>query len=123
MEMVSCLNKLIKSNGTKFTVPEGLLLALIGFLIVVTVLFVLMGCIYGLSALVKKLENIKKGATNTQVVDSVVETAPGSSGSVKLNNVDERTAAMCMAIVADELGTPINELRFISIKEVSEDNK
>ena len=28
---------------------------------------------------------------------------------------------MIMAIVADSLGKPINELRFISIKEVKED--
>ena len=28
------------------------------------------------------------------------------------------SAAMLMAIVADKTGTPLNELRFISIKEV-----
>ena len=31
---------------------------------------------------------------------------------------DAVTAAMLMAIVADKLGKPLNELRFISIKEV-----
>ena len=45
-------------------------------------------------------------------------TAPGSAGRLKLHNVDPKTAAMAMAIVADKLGKPINELRFISIKEV-----
>ena len=35
-----------------------------------------------------------------------------------LYNVDDRTAAMLMAIVADEAGIPLNELRFISIKEL-----
>ena len=45
--------------------------------------------------------------------------APGSAGSLKLYNVDPKTAAMLMAIVADKMGKPINELRFISIKEVS----
>ena len=44
--------------------------------------------------------------------------APGSAGELKLHNVDPRTAAMLMAIVADKLGKPLNELRFISIKEV-----
>ena len=44
--------------------------------------------------------------------------APGSAGQLKLHNVDPKTAAMLMAIVADKLGKPINELRFISIKEV-----
>ena len=28
---------------------------------------------------------------------------------------------MCMAIVADTLGKPVNELRFISIREVKQD--
>lgn len=44
--------------------------------------------------------------------------APGAAGQIKLHNVDPKTAAMLMAIVADKLGKPINELRFISIKEV-----
>lgn len=44
--------------------------------------------------------------------------APGSAGDIKLYNTDPRDAAMLMAIVADELGKPLNELRFISIKEV-----
>ena len=45
-------------------------------------------------------------------------TAPGSAGKLKLYDTDPKTAAMAMAIVADKLGKPINELRFISIKEV-----
>ena len=44
--------------------------------------------------------------------------APGSAGEIKLYDTDLRDAAMIMAIVADELKKPINELRFISIKEV-----
>lgn len=44
--------------------------------------------------------------------------APGSAGDIKLYDTDPRDAAMLMAIVADELGKPLNELRFISIKEV-----
>jgi len=44
--------------------------------------------------------------------------APGTAGQVKLYDVEPKTAAMLMAIVADKMGKPINELRFISIKEV-----
>ena len=44
--------------------------------------------------------------------------APGSAGKLKLHNVEPKTAAMLMAIVADKMGKPLNELRFISIKEV-----
>ncbi|MBQ3484842.1 MAG: OadG family protein [Clostridia bacterium] len=44
--------------------------------------------------------------------------APGSAGQLKLYNVEPKTAAMIMAIVANQMGKPLNELRFISIKEV-----
>ena len=44
--------------------------------------------------------------------------APGSAGAVKLYDVPDRTAAMLMAIVADSMGKPVNELRFKSIKEL-----
>ena len=47
-----------------------------------------------------------------------VKTAPGSAGEVKLFDVPDKEAAMIMAIVASNLQKPLNELRFISIKEV-----
>jgi len=46
--------------------------------------------------------------------------APGSAGEVKLYDTDPRDAAMIMAIVADKMQKPLNELRFVSIKEVKE---
>ena len=46
--------------------------------------------------------------------------APGTAGELKLYDTPPKTAAMLMAIVADKLQKPINELRFISIKEVKE---
>lgn len=45
--------------------------------------------------------------------------APGSAGKLKLYNVEPKTAAMIMAITANKMGKPLNELHFISIKEVS----
>jgi len=48
----------------------------------------------------------------------VAETpAPGTAGQLKLYDTNPKTAAMIMAIVADKMGKPLNELRFISIKE------
>ena len=44
--------------------------------------------------------------------------APGSAGKLKLYDTPPKAAAMIMAIVADKMGKPLNELRFISIKEV-----
>ena len=68
-----------------------------------------------------------KAKKNTPAPAPVEETpapaapeAPGTAGQLKLHNVEPKTAAMLMAIVADNLGKPINELRFISIKEVEQ---
>jgi|GEM_PF-6496031 len=44
--------------------------------------------------------------------------AKGSQGDIDLYNVDDRTAALLMAIVADDLKAELNTLRFISIREV-----
>ncbi len=52
------------------------------------------------------------------VAPVVSDAAPGSAGQLKLYDTPPKTAAMIMAIVADKMGKPLNELRFISIKEV-----
>ena len=51
-------------------------------------------------------------------VEAPKPVAPGAAGELKLHDVEPKTAAMLMAIVADKMGKPLNELRFISIKEV-----
>ena len=83
-----------------------------------------------LLALVAIIAIIRKAVSNKKAANVVVEevpapvveapTAPGSAGKLKLHNVEPKTAAMLMAIVADKLGKPLNELRFTSIKEVEE---
>ena len=50
--------------------------------------------------------------------EAIAPAAPGVAGQLKLHDVEPNSAAMIMAIVADKLGKPLNELRFISIKEV-----
>ena len=57
-------------------------------------------------------------AVSAQAIEPEKPAAPGSAGQIKLHNVPPKTAAMLMAIVADKMGKPLNELRFISIKEV-----
>ena len=42
--------------------------------------------------------------------------ATGSAGQVKLHGVEPKAAAMLMAIVANKMNKPLNELRFISVK-------
>ena len=66
----------------------------------------------------------KKAAVQAPVAAPVAapapapKTAPGTAGELKLHDVEPKTAAVIMAITADKMGKPLNELRFISIKEV-----
>lgn len=72
---------------------------------------------------IRKKVSVNKKQENVEVVhtqDTVEQkpSAPGSAGQVKIYDVPPKTAAMLMAIVADKMKKPLNELRFISIKEV-----
>jgi 3-oxoacyl-ACP reductase-like protein len=73
-------------------------------------------------AVICKAVSKKKAATVSVVAEEPVAaeapTAPGSAGQLKLHDVEPKTAAMLMAIIADKLQKPLNELRFTSIKEV-----
>ena len=46
-----------------------------------------------------------------------------AAGSVKRFDVPDKTAAMLMAIVADTCGIPLGELCFLSIRDVTEEEK
>ena len=46
--------------------------------------------------------------------------APGTAGKIALHDVPDQTAAMLMAIVASKTGKPLNQLRFISIREIKD---
>lgn len=103
---------------------DAALTALTGYLVVFFGLVLLM-CV------VMIMGKIMVGSKNKAVVETpaaapatpapAAPPAPGSAGELKLYDTDPKDAAMIMAIVADTLGKPINELRFISIKEVKED--
>ena len=66
----------------------------------------------------KKAAAVVAVPTPVEKPATVIPKAPGSAGQLKLYNVEPKTAAMIMAIVADKMGKPLNELRFLSIKEV-----
>lgn len=102
------------------------IVGLLGYLVVFFGLVLLMLVIMGMaSVFIKKAKKSAEASAEAPVtVEAVPEkeslpAAPGSAGDIKLYNTDPRDAAMIMAIVADQLGKPINELRFKSIKEVT----
>ena len=103
--------------------------ALMGYSVVFLGLVLLMCVIMIMGKIMVAAQNKKKAAAAAAAPAAVpeaapvpaapaAEPAPGSAGELKLHDVDPRTAAMLMAIVADQMGKPINELRFKSIKEV-----
>jgi Na+-transporting methylmalonyl-CoA/oxaloacetate decarboxylase gamma subunit len=53
---------------------------------------------------------------NSNTIDVSAADSGLSTGELKLIDVDERTAAMIMAIVSDESNIPLSELQFKSIK-------
>ena len=99
--------------------------AFLGYLVVFVglVLLMLVVMLMGRIMVAKNRKAAAKAAAEPAAAPSPVsaEPAPGSAGELKLYDTDPRDAAMVMAIVADTLGKPLNELRFISIKEVKED--
>ena len=99
--------------------------ALLGYLVVFIGLVLLMCVIFGMGKVMHKEK--KSAAAPAAAAPAAAapaapapkaEPAPGTAGDFKLYNTDPRDAAMVMAIVADSLGKPLNELRFISIREV-----
>lgn len=58
-------------------------------------------------------------AGNTVIVEQPVKKAV--TGEIKLNNVDEKTAAMLMAIVSHESGIPLANLIFKSVRLLDND--
>ena len=99
------------------------IVALLGYAVVFFGLILLMIVVIAMSKLFIAKEAKAKTAAAPAAAPAAAKvaeapTAPGSAGSLKLHDVEPKTAAMAMAIVADKLGKPLNELRFISIKEI-----
>ena len=112
LENISLLNAAIVAIVGYAVVFFGLIL----LMIVITV----MGKAFMASANKQKAEKVAAPAAAPVVTPVATEPqlAPGTAGELKLHDVNPKTAAMLMAIVADKMGKPLNELRFISIKEV-----
>lgn len=102
---------------------DAALTALLGYLVVFFGLVLLMVVVIIMGKIMVNRANKAKAAVPAAPTAPAPEApaAPGSAGELKLYDTDPRDAAMIMAIVADTLGKPINQLRFISIKEVKED--
>ena len=102
---------------------DACIVALLGYGVVFFGIILLMVVVMIMGKIFVAMENRNKAAAPVAeeapaAPAAPAPTAPGSAGALKLHDVEPKTAAMLMAIVADKMGKPLNELRFISIKEV-----
>lgn len=98
------------------SILAGIGYSIFGMAVVFLMLWILM-LVIGVMARIARRNQEKEAAPETPASSAL---APGSAGQIQLNDVPDETAAMLMAIVADELGKPLNEIRFVSIREVAE---
>jgi Na+-transporting methylmalonyl-CoA/oxaloacetate decarboxylase gamma subunit len=100
-------------------------------LICMTIVFAVLAALYLMISILSKVlagagnkdKAVKTDAANaggpvSEWIEAEEQTAAAadySAGELKLKNVDEKTAAMVMAIVSHESGIPLNELVFKSI--------
>lgn len=105
------------------TIGEAGVYAFLGYVVVFFGLILLMAVVIALGKYFAS-KDVKLKATASAAAQATAPAAapkayaPGSAGELKLHDVEPKTAAMIMAIVADQMGKPLNELRFKSIKEV-----
>ncbi len=114
---------MILTNTIDITLGDAGITALLGYAVVFFGLILLMLVVTLLGKVFIAAEKKHAAAPAAPVAEAPApapKTAPGSAGGVKLYNVEPKIAAMLMAIVANKMGKPINELRFISIKEVEQ---
>lgn len=113
----------VVASGTKESISDALLTGLLGYFVVFFGLFLLMIVVIILGKIMMA-KNAKEAAPAPAAPAAAAPAAPaaapapGSAGKLKLYDTPDKEAAMIMAIVANQMGRPLNELRFISIKEV-----
>lgn len=116
----------LSSTLTDIGFVDAAVVALLGYAVVFFGLVLLMIVVIGMGKIFIAKE--KKVAAHSDAAKAAIAAvpeapadapaAPGTAGKLKLYDVEPKTAAVLMAIVADKMGKPLNELRFISIKEV-----
>ncbi len=119
---------MLASSLVNIGIADAAIVAVLGYAVVFFGLILLMGVVIAMGKffIAKSAKQTVKpaqapaaaAAAPVAAAPAPAQTAPGTAGQLKLHDVSPKTAAMLMAIVANQMGKPLNELRFISIKEV-----
>ena len=111
---------MLANSLSNMNLGQNGIIALLGYAVVFFGLILLMLVVIFMGKCFSAASKKAASTETSAVIQTPPAPAPGSAGQLKLHNVDPKTAAMLMAIVANKLDKPINELRFISIKEVTQ---
>ena len=117
------------ADRISLTMPETLLVAVAGIIVVIVELALITVLILGLSKVLRAIESKLTDGNKESAPESASDSAPVASVSapvaapavapaagIRLIDVDEPTAATIMAIVSNESGIPLERLSFKSIK-------
>lgn len=121
------------ADRISLTMPETLLVAVAGIIVVILELALLTVLILGLSKALRAIESkMGKSSTSAETPAAAPVAAPVSTpaapvaaavpamAGIQLIDVDEPTAAVIMAIVSNESGIPLEKLSFKSIKSTTQ---
>lgn len=111
---------------TEMSVGEALVTAGLGIAVVMAVLALLAVIIAIMSKIVARISQKDNAPAKAEPAAPAPAPKPQgkpipvtqSRGECDLTTVDDKDAAMIMAIVADQMGEPLNTLRFISIRPI-----
>lgn len=118
------------------TMPETMLVAVAGILVVIAELALITVIILGISKIMRSIESKLTGGNDEAPAISVTAVPAASpaaapvapaapvayvpAGSIQLIDVDEPTAAVVMALVSNQSGIPLERLAFKSIRGITE---
>ena len=114
---------LVNAAMEKISIGTAALIVVLGMAVVFFGLILLMYVTKIAGAIINRKKSAEPAAAPAAVPAApAVKTAPapGTAGKIALHDVPDTTAAMLMAIVASKTGKPLNQLRFISIREIKD---
>ena len=112
---------LVNAAMEKISIGTAALIVVLGMAVVFFGLILLMYVTKIAGAIISRKKSAEPAAAPAAAPAApAVKTAPapGTAGKIALHDVPDKTAAM--PIVASKTGKPLNQLRFISIREIKD---
>ena len=114
---------LVNAAMEKISIGTAALIVVLGMAVVFFGLILLMYVTKIAGAIINRKKSAEPAAAPAAAPAApAVKTAPapGTAGKIALHDVPDKMAAMLMAIVASKTGKPLNQLRFIYIREIKD---